>query len=183
VRIDQIEQIPELMAEWPVNESKRPQLDDDNARLDTERLANWWLASPIVGCKPSISSEATEKGSGWRYWFEAEHPSLKKPFRCFRVLVQHWKPPLVYQLQFPMALNELALPKPVQDDFRPLLERSEARAAAAGLRELVNGKAVKSISLYRQFPEQQFQRFTSLVTEFVNEMQVMLNRVLPTGGA
>src|SRR4051794_14183149 len=103
------DQITELMREWPKNESKSPALDDESARLETIRLAEWWLNLNPAGFTAAIDAGPTGSNppNGWHVWFELAHPTFAKPCRCFRVLLHHAKPPRVYQLQFPMDAREL----------------------------------------------------------------------------
>ena len=171
------DEIPELMREWPKNESNAPALDDESARLDTIRLAEWWLNLHPAGFVASVDAGPTESNppKGWHMWFELTHPAFAKPCRCFRVLLQHWKPPRVYQLQFPMEVREFPATPAVRDGIAALIERAHGWAVASNLRDTAANKNIKSIDLYRQFSEVQFARFTDMVQRFIDELRGILD--------
>jgi len=171
------DEIPELMREWPKNESKAPALDDECARLETIRLAEWWLTLSPAGFVASIDAGPTESNppNGWHVWFELGHPAFAKPFRCFRVLLQHRKPPRVYQLQFPMETREPPGPPAIRPAVAALIDRAHGWAVASNLRDTAQNKNIKSIDLYRQFSEVQFARFTDMVRRFVDDLRGILD--------
>jgi len=108
-------------------------------------------------------------------WFELAHPGFAKPCRCFRVLLQHWKPPRVYQLQFPMEAREFPGTPAVRQQIAALIDRSHGWAVASNLRDTADNKNIKSIDLYRQFSEVQFARFTAMVQRFVDKLRAILD--------
>src|SRR4051812_9073986 len=95
-----LDQVDELMESWPTNSSDAPKPDDLSARSETKRLALWWLSRDHGPSTPAVVAEATKDKKGWHYWFQNQHPAHSKPCRSFRILIQHKKPPRVYQLQF-----------------------------------------------------------------------------------
>lgn len=189
--ITTVEQIPELMATWPDLGADCPRLDDECARADTIRLAEWWLSLAPAGVALSVRAGPTQAAGrpkagrkpaaapppGWHYWFELAHPADPKPCRIFRVMIQHAKPPRVFQLQFPMEPREFPAIPEASESLRDLIDRAEVWATEANLRETVENSKVKSISLHRRFPDRQFDRFTALVTRFVAELRLILDRV------
>lgn len=173
------DQIADMMKEWPKNGSNSPAVDDENARLETMRLAEWWLnARRPAGLEASIVSEMTtgKAKQGWHFWFELRHPDHEKPCRCFRVLVQHDKPPRVYQIQFPLDIREMPHNSKNEDALRTLTDRADGWADESYLREQAENKnkKIKSIDIYRQFSDVQFTRFTNLVNRFVQDVCTIL---------
>jgi hypothetical protein len=112
-------------------------------------------------------------------WFELVHPAFAKPCRCFRVLLQHSKPPRVYQLQFPMDVRELPGTADNRHEISLLIDRANGWAVASNLRDTASNKNIKSIDLFRQFSEVQFARFTSMVQRFVDELRGILTGPIP----
>ena len=172
------DEIAALLEQWPKNESNAPALDDESARLEAIRLAEWWLNLHPAGFVASIDVGPTESNppKGWHMWFELVHPAFAKPCRCFRVLLQHWKPPRVYQLQFPTEAREFPATPAIRHEIGALVERAHGWAVASNLRDTAANKNTKSIDLFRQFSEVQFARFTDMVQRFVNELRGILDR-------
>jgi hypothetical protein len=175
--ITQAEQVAAMIQEWPTNESSRPGVDDECARREAIRLSEWWLSLPTDGLVASINAGPTEGKAphGWHMWFELAHPSFTKPCRCFRILVQHLKPPRVYQLQFPMEAREFPDSPTIHKPIRELIQKAQDWALSSNLRDNVENKTVKSIDIYRQFSEVQFLRFTEMVKRFVSDLRVILD--------
>ena len=171
------DEISELLKQWPKNESNAPARDDESARLDAIRLAEWWLTLEPAGFVASIDAGPTVSNppKGWHMWFELAHPAFAKPCRCFRVLLQHGKPPRVYQLQFPMEVREFPADAAVRRQIAALIDRANDWAVASNLRDTAANKSIKSIDLFRQFSEVQFARFTALVERFVSELRGILD--------
>jgi hypothetical protein len=171
------DEIAVLMRKWPKNESNAPALDDESARLDAIRMAEWWLNLNPEGFAASIDVGPTDSNppNGWHMWFALTHPAFAKPCRCFQVLLQHWKPPRVYQLQFPMDAREFPVTAAIRHEIVALINRANDWAIASNLRDTATNKNIKSIDLYRQFSEVQFTRFTDMVQRFVNELRGILD--------
>jgi hypothetical protein len=175
--ITEPDQVAALVQEWPKNESNAPARDDESARQDTIRLAEWWLNLRPAGFVASVGTGPTESNppNGWHVWFELAHPAFAKPCRCFRVLLQHRKPPRVYQLQFPMDARDFPATPAVRPQIAALIERAHDWAVASNLRDTAQNKNIKSIDMFRQFSEVQFARFTDLVQRFVTELRGILD--------
>lgn len=179
------DQIAALIQGWPTNESNAPTRDDEFARQEAVRLADWWLRLNPQGFQASVTAGPTESNppNGWHMRFELTHPGFAKPCRCFRVLVQHGKPPRVYQLQFPMEAREFSGTQANRKEMAALVERAHEWAVASNLRDTATNKNIKSIDLYRPFSDVQFDRFTDMVGRFVAEFRDILDRHAAAGTA
>jgi hypothetical protein len=124
-----------------------------------------------------VVAEATKDKKGWHYWFQNQHPAHSKPCRSFRILIQHKKPPRVYQLQFPVDIREVPAAAASVPAIESLFRQAEKWAADSNLREPSKEGKVKSIDLFRPFSEVQFDRFTAMVDKFDREMQRILTPV------
>jgi hypothetical protein len=175
--ITETDQVASLIQEWPKNDSNAPARDDESARLEAIRLAEWWLNLRPAGFVASIGVGTTESNppKGWHMWFELTHPNFAKPCRCFRIVLQHLKPPRVYQLQFPMEIREFPTAPALRPALTALIERANGWATASNLRDTAQNKNIKSIDLYRQFSEVQFARFTDMVQRFITELHTILD--------
>ena len=85
--ITEPERVSDLIGEWPKNESNAPARDDESARLETIRLAEWWLNLRPAGFVASVGAGPTESNppKGWHVWFELAHPAFARSSSSSRI--------------------------------------------------------------------------------------------------